>query len=793
MKYLIVSPVGIGIFMAPRLGKAKEVEKVYFYMMNNEVKHLGKDMNKVPGWEKFEVVTDMGQVLNSVSKSDLTIIIDDVGAGELGKYLRDQGYKVIGGSPLTDRIEEERQFATDLMSRIMDVPESTSFQSWDRAIEFVKTNEPEDRLVFKPNDANAPKEYTYLGKDVAELVEAMKEFRSHWKWKEDFQIQRFVKGTEVDFSAYFNGKDYIENSMMIYFENKPIMNDDIGPASGGAIAVEFARPLKGIFADILNKLKPALAKSGYIGQISCNSILSDEDKKPYFLEFCFDPLTEILTKRGWLNYKDVKIGDFALSIDPNTRQIRWKKIVNKTVVPFKGDMVRIGSHDKSHTAIDVMVTPDHQMLMEEGDNLNIVRANDIKSGTKIVRTGYWHTPDSVLMKIPEYQEKHHLGKYNKDMIIVHPEVTVRIENMAKFIGVYLAEGSMQVKGYSIAISQSKNSKRRKEIEEIIKSLGFSYSISKEGDFSINSVQLVTYMKSMGLIGLKCDKKYIPEFFKEQDDIILKSLIHGFALGDGSWHKRTGQLSLFTTSKQLADDLQEVIIKSGKVANILTRKSKGTVGIDKYIRNHDTYCISIRESKTNYFVDKRVFKKEAYEGLVWDVEVEEWHTLLVRRNGKPFFSGNCGRFGYPSLPLEITLLEDNGKTFHDLCQAMVKGESGKGIFPIDKIAVTLSVGVPPYPMKDGVENTRGIPMVWDRKWDDYFFPYYPMYEKGKIVMAGLAGDALNITCVDSTLDGATQMLYETYLPTLQLKHAMWRTDLGKDAKKRIQKVKEANVL
>lgn len=414
------------------------MEKVYFYCLKDN-KQLGKDMNQVPGWEKFEVVFDMGVVLNKIPKENLTIFIDDVGIGELATNLRRQGYKVVGGSPLTDRIEEDRQFATDLMSKVMDVPESVSFQSWDRAIEFVKTNEPEDRLVFKPNDSFAPKEYTYLGKNVKELVDMMKEFRAEWKWKEDFQIQRFIKGTEVDFSGFFNGKDYIENSMMIYFENKPIMNDDVGPASGGAIAVEFARPLKGVFADILNKLKPALIKAGYIGQISCNSIVSDEDKKPYFLEF------------------------------------------------------------------------------------------------------------------------------------------------------------------------------------------------------------------------------------------------------------------------------------------------------------------------------------------------------------------CGRFGYPSLPLDITLIEDNGKTFHQLCQAMANGESGKGIFPTDKIAVTLSIGVPPYPMGDGVEKTRGIPMVWDRKWDEYFFPYFPMYEKGKICMAGIAGDALNITCVDRVLDGAVSMLYDDYLPTLQLKHKMYRTDLGKDAKKRIKAVQEAKLL
>lgn len=286
MKYLIISPTGLGMFLAPHLGESKDVEKIYFYCSDTTLGDVGKDMYKLPDWEKFEVVKEYSEVLNREKPNDLIVVIDDVGAGETGKMIEGLGFKVIGGKPITDRIEDDRQFATDLMKRVMDVPESVSFTDWNRAVEFVKTNEPEDRLVFKPNDANVPKEYTYAAKDVADMVAAMDKFRKEWKWKEDFQIQRFVKGTEVDFSGYFNGKEFLKNSMMIYFENKPLMPGDIGPATGGAIAVEFARDVTGVFGDILNKLAPMLAKEKYRGQLAINCIVSDEDQKPYFLEFC---------------------------------------------------------------------------------------------------------------------------------------------------------------------------------------------------------------------------------------------------------------------------------------------------------------------------------------------------------------------------------------------------------------------------------------------------------------------------------------------------------------------------
>jgi phosphoribosylamine-glycine ligase len=196
------------------------------------------------------------------------------------------GYKVIGGGVFMDRLEDERQLATDLMKKVMDVPESNSFKSFDEGMRFVKNFEDEERLIFKPNDADVPKEFTYVAKDIPDLLDAMQSFKEQWKWKEDFQIQRFIKGTEVDFSGYFNGKEYLPNSMVIYFENKPLCNGDVGPATGGSIAVEFCKKPDEIFWPILEKLKPVMIKDNYQGQISINCIVSDEDHKPYFLEFC---------------------------------------------------------------------------------------------------------------------------------------------------------------------------------------------------------------------------------------------------------------------------------------------------------------------------------------------------------------------------------------------------------------------------------------------------------------------------------------------------------------------------
>lgn len=280
MNYIIISLEGHGFFLVPRLNSVSEVEKIYFYA--SDMKELGKGLNETPQYSKLEVIQDYGYALNRCKKDTTVIVIDDVGMGETGEQLRGQGWKVIGGGVMADKLEEDRTLATNLMKKVMDVPETYTFDTFEAGIVFAKSQDAKERFVFKPNDADAPKECTYVSKDVPDLIEHMKEFKQDWQWKTEFQLQKVVDGTEVDFNGYFNGKDYL--GMMIYFENKPIMNDDIGPSGGGAIAVQIGRPLKGVFADILSKIKPIFIKDGYRGCIAINCIV-DKDGKPHFIEF----------------------------------------------------------------------------------------------------------------------------------------------------------------------------------------------------------------------------------------------------------------------------------------------------------------------------------------------------------------------------------------------------------------------------------------------------------------------------------------------------------------------------
>ena len=83
----------------------------------------------------------------------------------------------------------------------------------------------------------------------------------------------------------------------------------------------------------------------------------------------------------------------------------------------------------------------------------------------------------------------------------------------------------------------------------------------------------------------------------------------------------------TVSCRLADDVMEVALKLGKRAWI------NREGCMYRVNMSDRTTISTRRTHRSI---------EEYRGRVYDVTVKN-HVLLVRRNGKPMWSGNCGTY------------------------------------------------------------------------------------------------------------------------------------------------------
>ena len=93
---------------------------------------------------------------------------------------------------------------------------------------------------------------------------------------------------------------------------------------------------------------------------------------------------------------------------------------------------------------------------------------------------------------------------------------------------------------------------------------------------------------------------------------------------------------------MRDDIGELIMKAGGRPSFSIQESskKGSKCFNgKYTINEDVWtirwCRNIRSTVEN------IQKTEVdYSGYVYCVDLEKYHTLLVKRNGKVTWSGNC---------------------------------------------------------------------------------------------------------------------------------------------------------
>src|ERR1700730_18276139 len=82
---------------------------------------------------------------------------------------------------------------------------------------------------------------------------------------------------------------------------------------------------------------------------------------------CHDEKTQLLTKRGWITYKDIREDDEAGTMNPDTQEFEWQKIQAIHIHDYKGEMIKL----KGHHNLDVLVTPNHRMYTTRTQNRRI--------------------------------------------------------------------------------------------------------------------------------------------------------------------------------------------------------------------------------------------------------------------------------------------------------------------------------------------------------------------------------------------------------------------------------------
>jgi|GEM_PF-3191638 len=698
--------------------------------------------------------------------------------GPVADKLR-KSVKVIGCSTVCEDIELGRAKGVELAERMgFSIPETNRFKTLSEGIRFLKSSN--DLWVFKPED-NQDLDLTYVEKFPGELITKLEaEYKERLGEKIDFILQKKIDGVELSSEVWLGPKGPVHLNHTL--ENKRLMDGNLGPAIGSqSNTVWIDQDLDGICGPQLVKMAEYLRKDGYIGPCDANCIIGEKDQKPYFLEWsCYDDQTEVLTKSGWKLFRDVDLeNDLICTLNPQTDHVEYHKATGYIEKDYSGDMIQIKNEGGKHHNLDVLVTPDHDMYFRQNGKteFEIIKAQDLpKHGGVLKRIAKWQGKNEPRFSLPAHIEQHVNNRHSITYPIEHPAIEIDMKAWLRFLGLYLAEGCLGKGCYRVDIAQA--DKNRHRTDAIMNALPFKYYYSGH-KYSICSVQLGTYIKNLGL-GL-CHEKFIPDQFKELAPEYLQALFEGLVAGDGGKHKRTGQVSFRTSSKRLADDVQEIIMKLGMVSNIKTVHQKGTPVqfTDKvYTRNHDMYSLSVRKQDAGIrsagtFLPQRV----PYKGKVYCLDVPN-HIIYVRRNGRPLFCGNC-RFGYDAIYCLLTLLKGRLTDFFAK-DFDVDFHSG--------FASSERISIPPFPYADSTllkEYAKDVSILNRMESLQSFWGQDIYLKGGKLACAGSDGILGVVAARGNSLGGAWGSVYRAIEQLKVCSYLQHRLDGHKSLSKRYE--------
>lgn len=373
---------------------------------------------------------------------------------------------------------------------------------------------------------------------------------------------------------------------------------------------------------------------------------------------CYDDKTEIMTDAGWKYFSELSYDDKVFTLSEND-DIELHKPKNIFTYDWDGELYSFKAK-----SLDLLVTPNHRMLCDhvpDGKRTFLTAETFDANNYRIPKQGKWKGVNREYFTLPAIENR--------------VPMDIPMNTWLKFYGLFLSEGSFDNKkiaqrhGYRVFISQSKE-ENLQIITDVLDALPFNYR-KESASYIICNKQLWSYLRQFG----KQPYRFITTDIKELCNSQLKILFDYMMVGDGHIREpkssnHSSQLTYYTVSSRLADDLQEVIMKLGMLGTKVGRDRSKHVS---YIRGRRIntsricYTVSIQQSK-HYRIRKDNITKEYYKGKVYCCEVEN-NSVMVRRNGKVTWCGNSIGVVTINLPQIGFLSETKEEFFTRLIELM----------------------------------------------------------------------------------------------------------------------------
>lgn len=342
---------------------------------------------------------------------------------------------------------------------------------------------------------------------------------------------------------------------------------------------------------------------------------------------CYDDKTEVLTKEGWKLFSDISKSDIIATLNKDG-YLEYQHPTDIISYNYQGKMIKINNKQ-----INLCITPNHKVYVSPSkqkkkprhiylwNNYSLIPISEIlDKHVAYKRNALWKGTSSNMFVLPA-TKSNRLGWKS------YP-IEISIKDWIEFMGYYLSEGNTSRNRVSIAQSPGKY---KDIIRTCLLRLPFKWR-EFEDQFYTENKQLADYLRPLG----KSYEKYIQDSLKSLSPELLRAMWKAYLLGDG--YRGIG----YTTSKRLADDWQECLLKIGISGNVVPKKqSIGYIRGRKINSKHQMYeirSIYHNNPQVNHHSNRKSYEIIDYNGMVYCVTVPN-HIVYVRRNGIPCWSGN----------------------------------------------------------------------------------------------------------------------------------------------------------
>lgn len=351
---------------------------------------------------------------------------------------------------------------------------------------------------------------------------------------------------------------------------------------------------------------------------------------------CYSSDTEFLTEEGWKQYNLIKDEEKIGTFNKTTGHCEFQNFSERVSKKFTGKMAEIKCYNSN-----CFVTLNHRMFLSK-----VRRSRKNNFSTKYEdSTKEWEI--IPLQQVLESKNKYYNSRISCDDVAKEYPVS---DDYLKIMGAYISEGcvgkrrkksgdasvlrfSQKVGGRLCFLLDELLRTNSSQMRKFVGKHKVSKSRKKE---CIENIYTLANREISKIISEECGNgsknKKLPNWCFELSTRQVKLLLKTMIDGDGTY-KKFGNFVYYTTSKQLADDIQKMCVISGIVSNV--RRQYGTmyqILIDFEEDRKYKYLILSDKDSQNVEV-KEVVEQEI---VCFTVPNE---ILITRRNGKVAIHGN----------------------------------------------------------------------------------------------------------------------------------------------------------